>query len=70
MKAVKTSKNEFNLDTLVFKKIKKINVENKIYINTLNDDVIDNDIIKYNSKDIVNFNNNFDNLYKYISNNK
>ena len=66
----KTSKNEFNLDTLVFKDVEKINVENKIYINTLNDDVIDNDIIKYTSKDIVNFNNNFDNLYKYISNNK
>ena len=66
----KISKNEFNLDTLVFKDVEKINVENKIYINTLNDDVIDNDIIKYNSKDIVNFNNNFDNLYKYISNNK
>lgn len=64
------SKNEFNLNNDIFKEIDTIKVNDKVYINTLIDEVISKDIIKYNSQDIVNFNNNYDNLYKYVNDNK
>ena len=47
-----------------------IDVKNKIYINQLDDNGIDKDIIKYESKNILNFNNNFDMLYEYIEGEK
>ena len=42
-------------------------INDKIYINTLIDEVVSKDIVKYNSHDIVNFNNNYDNLEKINS---
>jgi len=43
-----------------------INILNKIYINTLDDLPIQKEIIKYESKDVINFNSNFDNLKEYV----
>ena len=64
------SKNEFNLNNDIFKDINGIKINDKVYVNTLIDEVVSKDIIKYNSRDIVNFNNNYDNLYKYVIDNK
>jgi len=62
--------NEFNIDSSIFKKLEDIKIEDKIYINTLDDNSISKNNVKYNSKDIINFNNNLDNLYKYVEDNK
>ena len=58
-------KNNTNADEL-FSDFDKINVNNKIYINKLDDISIDKSIIKYESRDLINFNNNFDKLYEYV----
>jgi len=66
------SKNEFNLsiDESLFIEFNKINVENKMFINSLNDNSIKSSFKKYNSRDILNFNNNLDQLKEYVNKNK
>jgi len=61
---------EFNLNKNCFKPFDDIIVNNKIFINSIDDNPINSDIIKYNSKDIINFNNDYDALYKFVSLNK
>jgi len=61
---------EFNIDKNMFKDFECINVENKIFINTIDDEPICSKIKKYKSNDIINFNNNYDNLYKFVNENK
>ena len=53
------------LDT--FSSFEDINVNNKIYINTIDDEAILGNLMKYDSQDIINFNNNFDKLYEYVN---
>ena len=62
------SKNEFEItiDRDIFNSFEKINVEKQIFINTLDDVAVLNDIKKYQSKEILNFNNSFDNLEEYV----
>lgn len=62
------SKNEFeiSIDRDIFNEFEKINVEKQIFINTLDDVAVLSYIKKYKSKEILNFNNKFDNLEKYI----
>jgi len=62
--------NEYNIKDNIFKNLKEIEVSDNIYINTYDDTPISKDIIKYNSKDIINFNNNYNNLYDYVIENK
>ena len=59
-KDAKSLMNTFNdLDNII--------VNNRIFINTLDDTSILNDSFKYNSRDIINFNNNYDKLYEYVN---
>ena len=63
----KNSKEEFKLIDNNYFDIFNIDiVKNKIYINTLVDNAIEKKVKKYQSRDIVNFNNNFNNLKIYI----
>ena len=62
------SMNELSISNELFSDFNSINIDNKIFINTLDDDRIEKDLIKYNSRDILNFNNNFDKLYEYVNN--
>ena len=66
----KNSIKEFALNETVFKNFEDIFVDNKIFINTIDDNPIYSNVIKYNSKDIINFNNDYDLLYKYVNANK
>ena len=54
----------------LFRDINFKNLNNKVFINTLNDEAVDKKIIKYNSKDIVNFNNNYDMILDFVNKNK
>lgn len=66
------SKNEFKLSESekIFNSIDNIKDTNRIYINTLSDDAVDTNINKYLSKEVINFNNQFDKLEDYINKNK
>ena len=46
----------------------EIKLEKQIFINTLDDAPVLNDIKKYQSMGVINFNNNFDNLEQYVRN--
>ncbi len=61
-----SNKDTFDSEICFFNSLDKIKSLNNIYINTIEDVPVDNNIIKYQSKDILNFNNNFDNLYNYV----
>jgi len=50
----------------IFNDFYNINIQNKIYINTIDDNPIMNNIIKYESKEIINFNSNFEQLKIYV----
>ncbi len=63
------SQKEFHLENNdIFNSLYNISKKYSIYINTLDDEAVCKKIIKYNSKDIINFNNNFDNIYNYVNN--
>ena len=62
----KSQLSEFNL----FKELNIKSVKNKIYINTFSDTAIIKNTKKYVSKDIDNFNKNYDKLYEYVIKNK
>ena len=64
------SKNEFEItiDNNIFNEFESINVEKQIFINTLDDVPVLNDIKKYQSMGVINFNNSFDNLEHYVRN--
>ena len=62
-----TTFNENKLLSNTFSELDKVKSTNNIYINTLDDTPIEKNIVKYNSKDIINFNNNYDNLYDYVN---
>ena len=51
----------------IFNNLDNINSKYNIYINTLDDIPINQEFIKYNSKDIINFNNNYDHVYEYVN---
>ena len=61
------NKEEFNIGDNYFSNFNNINVDNKIYINSFDDTPVYKDIVKYKSKDIINFNNNYENLYEYVN---
>ena len=61
------NKEEFNIGDNYFSSFNNINVDNKIYINSFDDTPVCKDIVKYKSKDIINFNNNYENLYEYVN---
>lgn len=62
------SRNEFeiSIDRDIFNSFENINVNKQIFINTLDDVAVLNDIKKYQSKEMLNFNNSFDNLKQYV----
>ena len=62
------SKNEFGIVGYndLFNNFNDINLNNQIFINTLDDISVKGNIIKYKSQAITNFNNNFDVLEKYV----
>jgi len=66
----KSSIKEFQLNEELFKNFNDVIVHDKIYINNIDDNPICSKIIKYKSKDIINFNNDYDSLYKFVSTNK
>ena len=57
----------FDIAKVYFNDFEDVNVKDRIYINTINDIPVLNDIKKYESKDIINFDNNFDNLKLYVN---
>ena len=57
----------FDIAKVYFNDFEDVNVKDRIYINTINDIPVLNDIQKYESKDIINFDNNFDNLHFYVN---
>ncbi len=61
------NKKEFNIGDNYFSSFNNINVDNKIYINSFDDSPICKDIVKYKSKDVINFNNNYENLCDYVN---
>ncbi|MBQ3021572.1 MAG: transcription-repair coupling factor [Bacilli bacterium] len=63
-----SSKSEFNLLNIedIFNDFYSININNQIFINTLEDVPIKNEIISYKSQDIINFNNDFSKLETYV----
>ena len=61
------NKEEFNMGDNYFTSFNNINIDNKIYINSYDDTPVCKDIDRYKSKDIINFNNNYENLYEYVN---
>lgn len=61
------NKNQFNICDNYFNDLNNVDVINKIYINSIDDTPVFKDIVKYNSKDIINFNNNYEKLYEYVN---
>ena len=61
------NKEEFNIGDNYFTSFSNINMDNKIYINSYDDTPVCKDIDRYKSKDIINFNNNYENLYEYVN---
>lgn len=57
----------FDVARIYFNEFENVNIKDRIYINTINDIPVLNDIKKYESKDIINFDNNFDNLQFYVN---
>ena len=66
------SKDEFQLidSEKMFNSFNHINVNNKIYLNTLDDIAVNKNIKKYLSKEVINFNNQYDKLKEYVKENK
>ena len=66
------SKIDFEIDSFdnIFNNFDKIECNSKIFINTLDDKSIDVYSKKYLSKEVINFNNQFDNLKDYVNKNK
>ena len=65
------SKEEFLLnDIKVFNEFQNINIVKQLFLNTLDDVAIVDKVEKYTSQEMFNFNNNFDNLEKYVNDNK
>ena len=50
----------------LFNQLENIKIKDQIFINTFDDNALIKDIVKYNSRDILNFNNNFEKLYEYV----
>ncbi len=57
------------IDKDYFDELNIKDINKKIYINTLDDNKIENNIIKYESRDVINFNNNFNNLKEFVETN-
>lgn len=60
--------NSKSLDSF-FKKFDVNNVKYKVFINTYEDMPLYSKIVKYESKDIINFENNYDELYSFVKSN-
>ena len=60
-------KNDNDIINEIFLDYKLDSIKDKVFINTLEDGAIDKEIIKYNSKNIDNFENNLNRLYDYIN---
>ena len=60
-------KKEYGLDSEYFSEFKDVFKDNIIYINTLDDEKIKSSVKNYKSSEIINFNNNYDNLVKFVN---